>query len=110
MIPIFLRAAVGCLAALLPLPALAQESPDAGWAQTYFQEGGGGMPACGICHVLAAAGTEGQVGPSLDDLKPDADRVRAALRDGVGVMPAFAEALSAAEIAAMADYVAGAVE
>lgn len=110
MTPFSLRGAAVCLAALCPLSTAAQEAPGADWARSYFQQGGDGMPACGICHVLAAAETSGQVGPSLDDLKPGADQVRAALRDGVGVMPAFADALSEAEIEAMATYVAEAVE
>ena len=33
------------------------------------------QPACAVCHTLQAAGAEGQVGPVLDELKPDAGRV-----------------------------------
>jgi sulfite dehydrogenase len=71
-----------------------------------FQEGADGMPACAICHTLSDAGATGEIGPSLDDLKPDTARVRIAVHDGVGVMPAFGESLSAAEIDAVASYVA----
>jgi mono/diheme cytochrome c family protein len=54
---------------------------------------------CGACHTLAAAGTEGEIGPNLDELlgtgpkspdavKANASRVLAAIRDGVrGRMP-----------------------
>ena len=45
---------------------------------------------CGSCHTLAQAGTDGVVGPNLDDLlgmgTPEAnkDRVLAAIEEGVG--------------------------
>jgi mono/diheme cytochrome c family protein len=42
---------------------------------------------CGGCHTLAAADTSGQTGPNLDELKPDADRVRTAIAEGPGIMP-----------------------
>ncbi len=64
------------------------------------------QPPCGLCHVLADAGTSGRIGPSLDELKPDADRVTRALRQGVGVMPAFEESLTDEQIATLARYVA----
>ncbi|MEO7399169.1 MAG: cytochrome c [Polaromonas sp.] len=63
-------------------------------------------PACAICHTLKDAGAEGAVGPILDELKPDANRVSKALRDGLGAMPSFKASLSEAEIAALAYYVA----
>ena len=44
-------------------------------------------PACAVCHTLQAAGSAGQVGPVLDELKPDAARVLRALHSGLGVMP-----------------------
>lgn len=37
---------------------------------------------CGGCHTLADAGTSGTTGPNLDDLKPDAARVEAAIKNG----------------------------
>jgi sulfite dehydrogenase len=43
---------------------------------------------CGGCHVLAAAGTEGQTGPNLDDVKPDKAAVLSAIADGPSIMPA----------------------
>ena len=63
-------------------------------------------PRCGICHTLADAGAEGAVGPNLDDLKPNEDQVRTAVKGGVGAMPPFEEVLSAEEIEAVAHYVA----
>lgn len=62
------------------------------------------VPACALCHTLRDAGSEGAVGPVLDEIKPDADRVTKALRNGLGNMPAF-KTLSEAEIKALARYV-----
>ena len=61
---------------------------------------------CGSCHTLAAADASGAIGPNLDELQPDATAVAAVVTDGQGSMPAFAGQLSAAEIEAVADYVA----
>lgn len=62
-------------------------------------------PPCAICHVLADAGATGAIGPSLDELKPDADRVTKAIRTGLGQMPAFPQ-LSDEQVQAIARYVA----
>jgi mono/diheme cytochrome c family protein len=51
----------------------------------------------------------GEVGPILDDLKPDAERVKAAVVNGIGVMPAYEETLTQEQIDAVARYVATAV-
>lgn len=59
-----------------------------------------------MCHSLKAAGATGEVGPSLDELKPDEDRVRQAVKDGVGSMPPFGDSLSEEQISAVAKYVA----
>lgn len=61
---------------------------------------------CGSCHTLADAGTDGSVGPNLDDLKPSADEVDRAMRAGPGVMPVFTDQLSDEEIGQVAEYVA----
>jgi mono/diheme cytochrome c family protein len=45
---------------------------------------------CGSCHTLSAAGTSGNVGPSLDQLEPDQARVLSAIENGgtgSGAMP-----------------------
>lgn len=63
------------------------------------------VPACALCHTLKDAGTEGAIGPILDELQPDAARVARALRDGIGSMPSFKATLSEADIAAVALYV-----
>ncbi|MDT7834387.1 SorU family sulfite dehydrogenase c-type cytochrome subunit [Aquabacterium sp. OR-4] len=66
----------------------------------------GAKPACALCHTLRDADAEGQIGPPLDELKPDAARVLKILRSGFGAMPAFADKLSEAEMQAVARYVA----
>lgn len=61
-------------------------------------------PSCAICHTLADAGAAGNIGPSLDELKPDAARVIKALKTGIGQMPAYPQ-LSEEQIQALARYV-----
>jgi mono/diheme cytochrome c family protein len=61
---------------------------------------------CGGCHTLAAANSSGNVGPNLDDLKPDFATVQNQVENGGGGMPAFGGDLSAGEIDAVARYVA----
>ena len=59
-----------------------------------------------MCHTLQAAGAEGQVGPVLDELKPDAGRVLRALKAGICVMPSYAERMSEKDMLAVAQFVA----
>jgi mono/diheme cytochrome c family protein len=63
---------------------------------------------CGGCHTLSAAKATGNVGPSLDVLKPDAARVVRQVTNGGRGMPAFGGRLTNREIADVADYVAAA--
>ncbi len=63
-------------------------------------------PQCAVCHTLKDAGSEGAIGPVLDELKPDARRVATALRNGLGVMPSYRETLTEEQIDALALYVA----
>jgi mono/diheme cytochrome c family protein len=60
---------------------------------------------CAGCHTLSAAGASGQVGPNLDQLKPDAATVQAQVETGGSGMPAFKDQLSPAQIKAVAAYV-----
>jgi len=60
---------------------------------------------CGMCHTLQAAGSEGQIGVNLDQLKPLMPQVIMAVTNGNGVMPAFEGMLSSEEIDAVAYYV-----
>ena len=63
------------------------------------------QPSCATCHSLDAAGATGVIGPNLDKLKPDAQRIRAALAQGVGAMPSYAEQLSDNEVSALVDFI-----
>ena len=60
---------------------------------------------CGMCHALQAAGSEGQIGPDLDQLKPSIPQVIAAVTNGIGVMPPFEGTLSSEEIEAVAYFI-----
>ena len=60
---------------------------------------------CGDCHALSAAGSTGTAGPSLDALKPAADRVERQVTSGGRGMPAFGGTLTDDEIADVAAYV-----
>lgn len=64
------------------------------------------VPACAVCHTLKHAGAEGAVGPSLDELRPDAARVEKAVRNGIGQMPANT-VLTEDQVKLLARYVAG---
>jgi mono/diheme cytochrome c family protein len=61
---------------------------------------------CAGCHTLKDANSNGQVGPNLDDLKPDEATTARQVTNGGGAMPAFKGQLSGAEINAVAQYVA----
>lgn len=69
-----------------------------------FNSGVASAPACALCHTLKDAGSTGQIGPNLDELKPDAARLARVIRSGMGPMPAFT-ALTDAQVAALARYV-----
>jgi cytochrome c6 len=63
---------------------------------------------CGTCHTLSAAGTNGTVGPNLDELEPSESTVENQVINGGGPMPAFGKEgiLSSAEVKAVSEYVA----
>jgi mono/diheme cytochrome c family protein len=60
---------------------------------------------CGSCHALADAGTEGTVGPNLDEQKPSAQLVIDRVTNGQGIMPAFEGKLTEQQIEDLAAYV-----
>ena len=62
-------------------------------------------PPCGVCHTLAEAGVEADVGPNLDLLRPEFEKVVEAVRDGVGAMPAMGDTLSETQLRELARYV-----
>ena len=60
---------------------------------------------CSSCHTLADAGSDGQIGSNLNQIKPDITRVISAVTNGIGVMPPYEGILSTKEIEAVAHYV-----
>ena len=60
---------------------------------------------CGTCHVLQAAGSDGNIGPNLDQLKLQLDQIIYAVTNGIGVMQAWEGILTQEEIEAVAYYV-----
>lgn len=93
------------LIALAASASCAAEPADAEAGRALFLKGT--TPACAVCHTLADAGAAGTIGPNLNELKPDASRVSKAIRNGIGVMPAF-DALSDADVQILARYVSSA--
>lgn len=63
---------------------------------------------CGSCHVLKAAGSDGNVGPNLDSMKPTVQQVKQVVYEGINAMPAFGadKILNQQEVDAVAIYVA----
>lgn len=95
----FGRAALLALLASLACAVHGQGADDAG--RKLFTSV---TPACAVCHTLKDAGAEGAVGPSLDELKPDRERVKRAVQTGIGLMPAFTH-LTPEQIEELARYV-----
>ena len=83
-----------------PATALSQKSP---LGMRLFTRST--QPSCATCHTLEAAGAQGVIGPNLDVLRPKAQRIRAALEQGVGAMPSYANQLSDTEIDALIDFI-----
>ena len=49
---------------------------------------------CATCHTLSDAGSNGDIGPNLNVIKPDTGRVVMAVTNGIGVMPSFVGIIS----------------
>lgn len=62
---------------------------------------------CGGCHTLAAAGSDGTVGPNLDESKPSLELAIDRITNGQGGMPSFEGQLSEEQIRAVAEFVTG---
>ena len=60
---------------------------------------------CAACHTLSDAGSNAMIGPNLNEIRPDIQRIIMAVRNGIGVMPAMEGILSDEEIEAVAHYV-----
>lgn len=73
------------LLALIGSAATAEGHSDAG--REIFNDTA--QPPCAICHTLKDAGSEGEIGPNLDDFNPTADQVLAAVTSGIGSCPPF---------------------
>jgi cytochrome c6 len=92
------------MALVSSLASLAAHADELGAGRKLFTSGT--APSCAVCHTLRDAQATGEVGPVLDEIKPDAERVAQALRNGLGVMPSFRDKLSEQDIALLARYVA----
>ena len=73
---------------------------DAAAGEAVFKTAG-----CAGCHTLAAAGANGNVGPNLDEAKPDYALVMDRVTNGMGAMPSFSGQLSEDDIKNVAAYV-----
>ncbi len=102
--------------AAVPACGVTASKPPPASTTTTPATGGGGTAApagklvfakagCGGCHTLKDAGSSGNVGPNLDQLKPSQAAVAKQVTNGGGVMPAFKNSLSPAQINAVAAYV-----
>ncbi|MBC8299422.1 MAG: cytochrome c [Pelagibacterales bacterium] len=60
---------------------------------------------CSACHTLADAGSSGDIGPNLNEIRPDKMRVINTVTNGIGVMPPYEDQLTSEEIEAVAHYV-----
>ena len=65
---------------------------------------------CASCHTLDDAGSQANIGPNLNEIRPDLNRVIIAVTNGMGVMPSFDGILTAEEINSVAHYVCTATE
>jgi mono/diheme cytochrome c family protein len=81
-------------------PPAEEPEGDAEAGEAVFESAG-----CGSCHALEAAGSSGEVGPSLDEAKPDLDLVIDRVTNGAGVMPSFKGQLDEKQIQDVAAYV-----
>ena len=60
---------------------------------------------CAACHSLSDAGSIAEIGPNLNEIRPQVQAILMAVRNGIGVMPAMEGILSDEEIEAVAHYV-----
>ena len=60
---------------------------------------------CAACHSLSDAGSIAEIGPNLNQIRPQVQTILMAVKNGIGVMPAMDGILSDEEIEAVAHYV-----
>jgi mono/diheme cytochrome c family protein len=99
----------------LPEGVTGTTPPPAATTETDGEDGGEGDAAagedvyasagCGSCHVLAAAGSSGTIGPNLDQTKPELDLIVERVTNGASPMPAFKDQLTEQQIQDVAAYV-----
>ena len=65
---------------------------------------------CAACHSLSDAGSIAEIGPNLNQIRPQVQIILMAVRNGIGVMPAMEGILTEEEIEAVAHYVSVAAE
>lgn len=94
----------GAAVLFLLMPGAVFADVDVEEGRTVFTETA--QPPCAVCHALSDAGAEAEIGPNLDEFKPTVAQVRAAVTSGIGVMPAFSETLTEAQVEAVSQYVA----
>jgi cytochrome c551 len=68
-------------------------------AQVYAEAG------CGSCHVFSPAGSDGTVGPNLDEAEVSFEQAVQQVTNGGGGMPAFEGDLTEQEIEDVARYI-----
>ena len=60
---------------------------------------------CAACHALSDAGSIAEIGPNLNQIRPQVQAILMAVKNGIGVMPSFLGILSEDEINAFSYYV-----
>ena len=112
-------AACGGAEEVQPLPegVTGTTPPPAATTETQPEDGGEGegdaaageevyaSAGCGSCHVLAAAGSSGTIGPDLDESKPELDLIVERVTNGASPMPAFKDQLTEQQIRDVAAFV-----
>jgi cytochrome c553 len=80
--------------------APSEPAGDAAAGEAVFASAG-----CGACHTLKAAGSSGNIGPNLDEAKPDLELAIDRVTNGKSPMPPFKGQLSEKQIQDVAAYV-----
>jgi mono/diheme cytochrome c family protein len=111
LVPLVPVLAAGCISGSVTTPtpsnhvkaAPAPQVPkgDAAAGKIVFK----GSAGCSGCHTLKDAGATGNVGPNLDDAKPDKALILDRVEHGKTPMPAFKGQLTDKQIADVVEYV-----
>ena len=60
---------------------------------------------CATCHSLKDAGSVADIGPNLNEIRPDVGRIKNAVINGIGVMPSALGIINEDQIDAVSYYV-----